>query len=193
MCWQSQPLQLYDGCGSPARICLEFSHARGIMSKFGKYILNTKLKCPPIGDARHPQLYQLLVHASFDDWQSLFTSLVSSLHHKNPHWSQRTPPLHAPSAVSFYRGPTSTPARFTGPRLGQEHTWHSGLGTKAPRTHILINIILVLGPYIFQYWIGITFGNKCHTTSQITQMFNTRFYLNWYEWMIFHLNKWYFG
>ena len=23
-----------------------------IMSKFGKYILNTKLKCPPIGDAR---------------------------------------------------------------------------------------------------------------------------------------------
>ena len=38
-----------------------------IMSKFGKYILNTKLKCPPIGDARHPQLYQLLVHASFDD------------------------------------------------------------------------------------------------------------------------------
>ena len=39
--------------------------------------------------------------------------------------------------ISFYCGPTTTPACITGPRLGQEHTWHSDLGPR-PRTHILM-------------------------------------------------------
>ena len=44
-----------------------------------------KIEMPPdkgraslTANGRHPQPYQLLVQASFDDWQSLFTSLVSS-------------------------------------------------------------------------------------------------------------------
>ena len=44
-----------------------------------------KIEMPPdkgrasrTANGRHPQPYQLLVHASFDDWQSLFASLVSS-------------------------------------------------------------------------------------------------------------------
>ena len=63
-----------------------FSHARGNFDGWaGKNVLQTKLKCPPdwgrasrTANGWHPQPYQLLVHASIDDLQPLFASLVSS-------------------------------------------------------------------------------------------------------------------
>ena len=105
----------------------------------------TKSKCPPIGEARavpkmadtqsltcYLSTHPLTTYSPFR-WPNSSTAA-------SPYGStlvREDVPVTHTFGISFYCGPTTTPACITGPRLGQEHTWHSDLGPR-PRTHILM-------------------------------------------------------